>query len=240
MIRLPHISNFTDFAPLAEHPSLGVRFVDRPEELGRPDLLILPGTKNTMGDLLWLRETGLEKEILSAARLDLPILGICGGYQMLGEEISDPAGVEHGGSLKGLGLLPCTTVFTPQKTRSRAQAVALCEPFAEVALEGYEIHMGVTETHGASPFCRMADGREAGAVAGTVFGTYLHGLFDNHLAVNSLAQWLGKRKGIAVEASLTEPRSIIRARRFDLLADVVRRNVDLEKIYQTMEATSHG
>ena len=240
VIRLPHISNFTDFAPLADHPVLGVRFVERREQLGRPDLLILPGTKNTMGDLLWLRENGLEAEILSLARMDLPVLGICGGYQMLGEEISDPFGVEHGGSLKGLGLLPCTTVFTAQKTRSRNRAVGLCEPFTGIALEGYEIHMGATDSHGALPFCRMADGREAGAVSGSVFGTYLHGMFDAADAVNRLAGWLGERKGIAVEASLTEPRSAFRARQYDLLADAVRKNLNLDRIYQTMEAYSHG
>ena len=223
VIRLPHISNFTDFAPLCDHPSLGLRFVDRPGQLGIPDLLILPGTKNTMGDLLWLRNAGLEQEILALAAQGIPVLGICGGFQMLGKELCDPAGVERQGSLPGLGLLPCRTIFTERKTRTRASGIGLCEPFAGAALEGYEIHMGTTESHASAPFCRFSDGREDGAVEGLVFGTYLHGLFDSPEALNRLAAWLGARKGITIRQ----------------LADAVRASLDMGKIYQAMEAYHH-
>ena len=239
VIRLPHISNFTDFAPLCDHPSLGLRFADRPGQLGVPDLLILPGTKNTMGDLLWLRNAGLEQEILALAAQGIPVLGICGGFQMLGKELCDPAGVERQGSLPGLGLLPCRTIFTERKTRTRALGIGLCEPFAGAALEGYEIHMGTTESHASAPFCRFSDGREDGAVEGLVFGTYLHGLFDSPEALNRLAAWLGARKGITIRQAVIEPRSAYRQKQYDMLADAVRASLDMGKIYQAMEAYHH-
>ena len=239
VIRLPHISNFTDFAPLCDHPSLGLRFVDRPGQLGVPDLLILPGTKNTMGDLLWLRNAGLEQEILALAAQGIPVLGICGGFQMLGKELCDPAGVERQGSLPGLGLLPCRTIFTERKTRTRASGIGLCEPFAGAALEGYEIHMGTTESHASAPFCRFSDGREDGAVEGLVFGTYLHGLFDSPEALNRLAAWLGARKGITIHQAVIEPRSAYRQKQYDILANAVRASLDMGKIYQAMEAYHH-
>ena len=239
VVRLPHISNFTDFAPLCDHPSLGLRFADRRGQLGSPDLVILPGTKNTMGDLLWLRDTGLEQEILALAAQGVPVLGICGGFQMLGTELQDPKGVERQGSLQGLGLLPCRTVFTERKTRTRASGTGLCEPLAGTALEGYEIHMGTTESYASSAFCRFSDGREDGAAEGLVFGTYLHGLFDSAHSVNSLAAWLGTQKGISVSASVTESRSAYRQKQYDILADAVRASLNIDKIYQAMEAYHH-
>ena len=123
VIRLPHVSNFTDFSPLEEHPAIGLRYVNRPEQLGHPELVILPGTKNTLGDLRWLRETGLAGEILALHEAGCAILGVCGGYQMLGRSVSDPEKIEGGGSVEGLDLLPCETVFTGRKTRVRRRAV---------------------------------------------------------------------------------------------------------------------
>ena len=132
VIRLPHVSNFTDFSPLEEHPAIGLRYVNRPEQLGHPDLVILPGTKNTMGDLRWLRETGLAGEILALHEAGCAILGVCGGYQMLGRRLSDPEKIEGGGSVEGLDLLPCETVFTGKKTRVRRRAVCAEGPFTGV------------------------------------------------------------------------------------------------------------
>ena len=119
VVRLPRISNFTDFAPLERHPAVGVRYVARPEELGRPDLVLLPGTKSTLDDLRWLRRSGLEAAVQRLAAGVVPVIGICGGYQMLGETLSDPEGTEGGGALAGLGLLPVSTVFRREKTRAR-------------------------------------------------------------------------------------------------------------------------
>ena len=237
VIRLPHISNFTDFPPLEDHPAVGVRYVDRADRLETPDLIILPGTKNTAGDLLWLRESGLAAEIVARAA-DTPVLGICGGYQMLGETLSDPDGVERRGDLPGLGLLSCRTVFTAKKTRKRRQAVAAA-PFAGAALEGYEIHMGETDTGDAAPFCHLSDGTAEGAVRGHVFGTYLHGLFDTGALTVRLAEYLARRKGTELEPVTPEPRAAWRQKQYDLLAETVRESLDLEAIYRAMEEYHH-
>ena len=153
ILRLPHISNFTDFMPLEQHPLLGVRYVQNTRQLGTPDLIILPGTKNTVDDLLWLRQSGLEAAILKLAERGTPILGVCGGYQMLGQQLDDPTGSESGRvqSLRGLGLLPTRTVFSEQKRRTQVTATVTAEPFAWAKLTGYEIHTGRTVVEG-TPF----------------------------------------------------------------------------------------
>ena len=235
VIRLPHISNFTDFAPLEEHPDMGIRYVNRIDQFGDPDMILLPGTKNTMGDLLWLRDSGLAEAIKAAAGRGTPVLGVCGGYQMLGRTLSDPAGIERQGMLSGLDLLPVDTVFTGDKTRTRCIAVCAAGPFAGAKLSGYEIHMGKTETGGTTPFCRFADGRTDGAVSGSVFGTYLHGLFDSGELVNRLAQYLAARKGITVSDKPVETRAAYRDRQYDLLADAVRKSLDMKRVYEIME-----
>ena len=174
VIRLPRISNFTDFSPLEAHPMLGVRYVSAPHQLGTPDLVILPGTKSTMADLKWLRESGLEASVLRLAGQGVGVLGVCGGYQMLGQTISDPHGTEGGGNMRGLGLLPVETVFETKKTRTRVTASG-CGWFEGAFIEGYEIHMGQTRRQAAAPFCVLSDGREEGTVSGNIMGTYLHG-----------------------------------------------------------------
>lgn len=239
VIRLPHISNFTDFAPLELHPQLGVRYVERPEELDTPDLVIVPGTKSTMADLLWLRRCGLEDHIRQLAG-SVPVLGVCGGYQMLGRTLSDPDGAEGGGSLAGLGLLPCETVFELQKHRTLQRAVTLAPPLEGAALEGYEIHMGRTRRLEGAPFCRLADGREEGAAAGLVFGTYLHGLFDTGELTQRLAEWLARRRGLVPVPDRPEHYGLHRQRQYDLLAEAVRAHLDLDAIYRAMEGSEYG
>ncbi len=235
VIRLPRISNFTDFSPLEEHPSLGIRYVRDPHQLGNPDLIILPGTKSTMADLKWLRETGLAVLIQRKSQAGTPVLGVCGGYQMLGQRISDPQGVEFAGTMDGLGLLPVTTVFTSDKTRTRVTATAQPQPFSGAALDCYEIHMGLT--HGdAAPFAVLSDGTSEGAAQGLVFGTYLHGLFDSGTLTEKLALWLLQRKGLDPSEQTVESRASYRQRQYDILADTVRRNLDLDRLYRAMEA----
>ena len=146
VIRVPRISNFTDFNPLESIQGVSLRYVKNPSELGNPDMIILPGTKNTMEDLLWMRENGLEALILKEAAKGKLIFGICGGYQMMGETLSDPHGVEAGGTIKGMGLLPMDTVFARKKTRTRvegsfSQLTGAFAKLSDTALEGYEIHM---------------------------------------------------------------------------------------------------
>ena len=290
VVRLPHISNFTDFAPLEEAASVGIRYITRAPELGEPDLIILPGTKNTMEDLAWLQRTGLSEAIKRLAAEKSAVLGVCGGFQMLGERLSDPFGVEHGGSMEGLGLLPCETVFAREKIRRRTKATGEAGPFKGITIEGYEIHMGETymtgesasfvpgagilrkpmsgpgipenpvpgagilqkpmsgpgipenpvagkgasesprPAGGASPFCRLADGRTDGAAVGHVFGTYLHGLFDAGRPAEALIAYLAGRKGISLEKSAITPRTLYRQRQYDLLADTVRKSLDMAAI----------
>ena len=208
----------------------------KPDELGLPDLLILPGTKNTMTDLTWLWESGFADAVSALAESGMPILGICGGYQMLGERISDPNGVECQGEVAGLGLLPCTTLLTGRKTRCRTEATGAVYPFAGIHFQGYEIHMGETENRSQHPFARKIGGVHEGAASGNVFGTYLHGLFDSTEAVNALAAFLADRKGIPLSGTITMSRRAYREQQYNRLADVVRQNLDLSQINKVMEA----
>ncbi len=235
ILRLPHISNFTDFIPLEQHPLLGVRYVHTLRQLGKPDLVLLPGTKNTVEDLLWLRQSGLESAILKLAGAGTPVLGVCGGYQMLGQTLADPAGTESGTpqTLRGLGLLPTHTTFTGQKHRTQDTATVTAAPFAGAALTGYQIHTGLTEITGR-PFCTLADGTAEGCVQGTVFGTYLHGLFDTGELTEQLAAFLCQRKGIAPDPAALIPMEQYRQQQFDKLADGVRRALDLDAVYAAM------
>ena len=238
IVRLPHISNFTDFMPLEQHPLLGVRYVQAARELGMPDLIILPGTKNTVNDLLWLRQCGLETAVQKLARRGTPVLGVCGGYQMLGGMLDDSAGTESGRpqTLRGLELLPTRTVFTLEKRRAQVTATAAA-PFAGAALTGYEIHTGRTTVEGA-PFCTLADGTPDGCVQGSVFGTYLHGLFDSGELTEKLAAMLCRRKGLAPETAAPLTMQAYREQQFDLLADGVRRALDMSAIYAAMGLTT--
>lgn len=163
VIRLPRISNFTDFNIFECFEEVNVNYVTSPGELNNPDMIIIPGTKNTIEDLMWMRQSGIEARILKAASENTIIFGICGGYQMLGETISDPQGMEHKGSIKGLGLLPVNTVFENEKTRTRAAGVfnnikGILSPLSNMNIEGYEIHMGHTvPAAGYEPMCYIYD-----------------------------------------------------------------------------------
>ena len=241
VIRLPHISNFTDFIPLEQHELLGVRYVQRARELGAPDLVILPGTKNTMEDLLWLRQSGLEAAVRKLAQAQTPVLGVCGGYQMLGQTLDDPAGTESGKpmSLAGLGLLPTRTTFDAQKRRTQVRAVALGAPFAGARMTGYEIHNGRTTVNG-EPFCRLADGTPEGCVCKNVFGTYLHGLFDSGELTQALVKLLCARKGISPRETRPTSMAEYRQAQFDLLADGVRKALDMGAVYRAMGIKKAG
>ena len=241
VIRLPHISNFTDFIPLEQHELLGVRYVQRARELGAPDLVILPGTKNTMEDLLWLRQSGLEAAVRKLAQAQTPVLGVCGGYQMLGRTLDDPAGTESGKpmSLAGLGLLPTRTTFDAQKRRTQVRAVALGAPFAGARMPGYEIHNGRTTVNG-EPFCRLADGTPEGCVCKNVFGTYLHGLFDSGELTQALVKLLCARKGISPRETRPASMAEYRQAQFDLLADGVRKALNMGAVYRAMGIKKAG
>ena len=236
ILRLPHISNFTDFMPLEQHPLLGVRYVQSTRQLGAPDVVILPGTKNTVEDLLWLRQCGLEAAVLKLAASGTPVLGVCGGYQMLGQTLADPQGLESGRAqtVRGLGLLPTHTVFTDKKHRTQDTAVVTAPQLAGAALTGYQIHTGRTTVQGA-PFCRLTDGSAEGCVQGSTAGTYLHGLFDTGELTEKLVHLLCSRKGISPAAAPLRSMQEYRQQQFDLLADGVRRALDMDALYAAMD-----
>ena len=242
VIRLPHISNFTDFNVFERMDGVSLRYVGSAGELGTPDLIFLPGTKNTMDDLTWLRESGMETAVLRCAEQKVPVVGICGGYQMLGELLEDPDGVEHGGSMRGMGLLHTKTVFSRAKTRTQIQGrvntVSICGEFAGREVQGYEIHMGRTEKTGdCQETIYLEDGRLDGLSnpEGTVFGTYLHGIFDyGDLAAMTVSR-LMRRKGIDPKNWHFDPEEHKR-REYDKLADLVRNSLDMKRIYEILEA----
>jgi adenosylcobyric acid synthase len=173
VVRLPKISNFTDFVVLDAMDDMSVRYVSKPSDLGRPDLIIIPGTKATMADLLWMRTSGMESAVIRAARTGVSVLGICGGYQMLGQSVEDPSGVEGSGVLAGMGLLPVRTVFgtdkrTTQVTGAFCQVDGPLSALSGSSVSGYEIHQGMTERLGGMPLVSVRDkyGANGKVVAG--------------------------------------------------------------------------
>ena len=246
VIRLPRISNFTDFNPLESIEGLSLRYVKHPSELLNPDMIILPGTKNTMEDLLWMRENGMEAMILKAAAKGTLIFGICGGYQMLGETLSDPYHVEAGGTIRGMGLIPMDTVFAKEKTRTRVEGHFLeitgeLSPLSGVPIEGYEIHMGESVLKGnARPATEVSDTvsqqkKSEGAFLENICGTYVHGVFDKESVAEAVLEILGNKKGIDV----TELKGIdfaqFKETQYDILAAELRKHLDMKAIYSILE-----
>ena len=234
VIDLPHISNFTDFDPLRIEPDVRLRVVRRPEELGEPDAVILPGSKNVIGDLADLREGGMAERLLDLARQGkTEIVGICGGFQMLGREIADPFGIESdsGRTLAGLGLLPVRTELAREKTLTRAEARHCA---SGCAVRGYEIHHGLTDGDGLAPLFVRADGEGmgAGTETGRIWGTYLHGIFD----ADGFRRWfidrLRKRRDLAPLGRIAAVYDLEPA--LDRLAEAVRKSLKMEEIYRMM------
>lgn len=243
VVRLPRISNFTDFIALDAMAGVDVRYVRRASELGTPDLIVVPGTKSTLADLRWLRESGLEAAVLKRAAAGTPVFGICGGYQMLGQEISDPLCTEGGGTMRGLGLLPIRTVFEPEKRQVRSRgALARVDGalgmLSGVPVSGYEIHMGSTERLDGAPLCLLdAEGgsTEDGCQAGSVYGSYLHGIFDSKECAQALVDALLQAKGLEGSAIEAVDMQAYKERQYDELARIVRQNMDMELVYRILE-----
>ena len=235
VIRLPRLSNFTDFNALEAEGLANVRYVREVRELGDPDLIIIPGTKNTMDDLIWLRSSGMEALILKAASAGKPILGVCGGYQMLGEHLYNPEQLEGKTEyLRGMGLLPVETTFTPAKSRTRVTGTVQAAPFEGVRLDAYEIHMGVSEVRG-EPFCALDNGKVDGCHKDNVYGTYLHGLFDTGTLAEELIRQLAARKGMDPGKIQIIPHEVYVQQQYDILADGVRKALDMDRIYEIMD-----
>jgi adenosylcobyric acid synthase len=236
IIRLPRISNFTDFSPLEAHPAYRIQYVSDASLLGEPDLIILPGTKSTAADLLWMRETGMEEEILSRYAAGTPVLGLCGGYQMMGRVLKDPDRVEGDQpEVPGMNLLPAETVFSAAKTRTRVNGETTGAFCPGTGLVAYEIHNGVTEVSG-EPFCKIRAGEQSaysddGCVSGHAAGTYLHGLFDSGELTEAMAEWLCQRKGIPYVKADPHNHLLYEQDQIRLLAEEVRKSVDLSAVY---------
>lgn len=253
VIRFPRISNFTDFAPLECCGEVSLRYVSSAADFGDPDAVLLPGSKNTMEDLLWMRQSGLETKVLRHAGKGRLVFGICGGYQMLGKKISDPEGIERGGSMKGLSLLPVVTEFRKEKTRKRvtgrfAEVGGIWKKFGKMPIEGYEIHMG--ETHlleGAKSMLNVReeefgktgekDGkpRLGGAWRGNVCGCYIHGIFDRSEAAKALIDTLLEEKGYEGIAGAGVDYRKYKEQQYDYLADLIRENLDMKAVYEVIE-----
>ena len=248
VIRVPRISNFTDFNPFESVEGVSLRYVQHVSELKNPDMIILPGTKNTMEDLLWMRENGLEAAVLKAAAAGCIVFGICGGYQMLGDTLSDPYYVEAGGKIRGMGLLPMDTVFASKKTRTRVTGEFLpmkgiFAALSGVSLEGYEIHMGESvRKEGILPATKLMvagnqpeEKKTEGAFHENVCGTYVHGVFDKEEVVETLIRILGERKGIDVSSMTGIDFAAFKETQYNILAAELRKHLDMKKIYSILE-----
>ncbi len=246
VIRLPRISNFTDFNIFEGIEGVSLRYVSAARQLGTPDLILLPGTKNTMRDLLWMRQNGLEAAVLKAHRAGCAVFGVCGGYQMLGRTISDPDGVEEGGTIRGMGLLDVETVFAAEKARTRVEgrilrAAGLPEQLDGAPIVGYEIHMGRT-TPGKEvlPLTEITDvitgaRKREGACGPNVYGTYVHGIFDSEAVASGIVRALARAKGITDEMSRTLDYAAFKETQYDLLAEGLRKHLDMESIYRILD-----
>lgn len=233
VIDLPHISNFTDFDSFRIEPDVRLRIIRSAEDLDHPDALILPGSKNTLGDLLFLRKCGLDRKIADLAEEGrTEIIGVCGGFQILGQEIADPHRIESDGqSLSGLGLMPIKTIMAREKTLTRISANHLT---SGLELFGYEIHHGLTEGNGLSPIIRRADGETIGLESPDhrIWGTYLHGLFDADPFRRWFIDRLRERRGLPGKGRIEARYDLEPA--FDRLAEIVRGCLKINDLYRLL------
>lgn len=230
VIRYPRISNFTDFNVFEQMPEVTVRYVTSVSKLHHPDLIFLPGSKNTMGDLKWMRENGMEAAVKKLAE-DIPVFGICGGYQMLGCRIDDPDAVEEGGSIRGMELLPVFTVLQREKKRSQVEGVidkleGIFRTLSGCEFRGYEIHMGQTRN-----IENPADDSFVADSGKNVYGSYVHGLFDRENIAGRMVRILAEKKGITIKDGVFEDYQSFKEKQYDKLADTLRLCLNMEEIY---------
>ena len=230
VIKLPRISNFTDVSPLERFPNVSVRYIERPDDLKEPDLILIPGTKSTIADLLWLRQSGLEAAILHCHDRGAIVFGICGGFQMLGATVSDPDQVEAAGitQVKGMGLLPMDTVFRGDKVQRQTEGVlpTVAGPLHSLSglgYKGYEIHMGRSETP-TPPI----------SVGENVYGSYIHGIFDEGGIAQAIVADLCRRKGLNPEEAESFDLNAYKQQQYDILADAVRSGMDMDFVYKVL------
>ena len=223
IIRTPRISNFTDFNAFEQFEGVGVRYVKSPKDVGDPDMIIIPGTKSTMSDLKWLRETGMETRIQKHASKGKPVFGICGGYQMLGQYLKDEHGVEGGGEIKGIGLLPHSTEFSESKTRKSqigklANVDGIFNGLSGMEYEGYEIHMGISKGFG-----NIINERN-------IYGTYIHGIFDRSDISSEIINSLMKSKGVDISQTNVIDMDKYKEKQYEILAENLEKAIDVDKL----------
>lgn len=242
VIRTPYISNFSDFTPLEIEEGVNVIYVTNREQLDNADLIILPGSKNTIRDIEFVFNSGIDKAIYKKHREGVPIIGICGGYQMLGQQVEDPNHIESSiERINGLCLLDAKTVIKEKKQTKQVTGKLVTELNSfnvnkNTFVTGYEIHMGETELFSDSHHVfELEDGRLDGAInkSGNVFGTYLHGIFENDDLRRSIIKALKDKKGIAEDSEQLSYKEL-KDNEYNKLAQAVRDNADLDKIRMIM------
>lgn len=244
VIKTPRISNFTDMNVLELMDGVSLRYVTNPQELKNPDAIILPGTKNTTQDLLWMRENGLEASVKKHAAQGKIVFGICGGFQMLGDTLKDPYAVESGKDICGMQLLPMDTVFLKSKTRTRVSGrihkTDILQELSEKFVCGYEIHMGETTLKNKiESFITLTDDsskkqKEDGACVGNIFGTYVHGFFDEEGIALGFVKSIAKKKGIEFEAETLPSYQKVKEMEYDKLCNMIEESLDMQEICRVM------
>ena len=251
VVRTPHMSNFTDFNIFETQEDVSLRYVDFGESFGDPDIVIIPGTKSTIDDLMFLRKNGLENQIKELHRRGKLIIGICGGYQMLGKVLKDPYHVENDlEEVEGIGLLDVETTFELEKTTTQVKAIldenfhGYLENLSGKEVSGYEIHMGITKRNeNSNNFVTVKQKLEqkvnyqVGSVNKecNVFGTYLHGIFDDIDFTRTILNNIRKMKNLEPIESNVKSFKEFKNQQYDKLADYLREHLDMEKIYEIME-----
>jgi len=231
VVQLPRVSNFTDVDALMLEPGVEVSFTTGPRGIAEADLVVLPGTKATVSDLTWLRERGIAEALAARAARGGALLGICGGYQMLGKTIDDPV-ESRSGRVDGLGLLPVSTDFAPDKTLARPAGAGLGEPVTT----GYEIHHGLVSVHGGEPlFTDPAGGALDGCVSGNVIGTLWHGTLESNEYRRAFLRWTAQRAGRAFEPHPHTDFAAARQAQYDRLADALAEHVNTDALWRLIE-----
>lgn len=246
VIRLPRISNFSDLDPFEQNKDVCVLYTTDPKELVRADLIIIPGTKNTIGDMRFMKDSGLA-EMLCKLAGKVPIFGICGGLQILGARISDPDGVEEQGAsgeraVQGLGLLPVETVLQKEKYRTQTEGVldqgieGIFSGLSDMGYEGYEIHAGKTQQQEDTDGLHKSNGTTPVLMSTglDIYGTYVHGFFDRAGIAAAVLKALASRKGVELDLSHQIDQRAFRETRYDILADTLRSHIDMKAVYELL------
>jgi len=229
IVLLRHMSNFTDFNQLERIPDVHTYYAENVSDLSNADIVIIPGSKNTISDMIYLRKSGMAKAIINAHENGKAIYGICGGFQIMGKEIHDPLHIEGDiETIQGLGILPVITTLTNEKVTEQCSFTFLA---GKEDCKGYEIHMGETTSTNESPLCIINGNRKDGYLLNSkTWGTYIHGIFDNQSVVNSILNETGVN-----DISTKFDYSAFKNEQYNKLADLIRQNVNLEYIYSTMQ-----